>query len=125
MNSYLLPSITIVLSLISGSAKGADWTLITKDPSADVALSIDRESIERISETVMRVRMKYEYAEPRKFDGKYIKELLVCNEYDCGKDTYRILWSEGYFTDGTHQEDTSERRGHLLPDDAAYRYLCK
>jgi len=38
---------------------------------------------------------------------------------------YKILQSEGYFADGTRETDLSERQGYILPDDVAYKYLCK
>lgn len=104
---------------------GADWTPITQGLPTDIEVFIDPKRINRISNNVVRAWVKYRYSTPRSFDSKYIKELAVHNEYNCSERKYKILQSEAYFTDGTHEPDFSERQGYVLADDAAYRYLCK
>jgi len=113
------------LSPGSGVPEGADWTLITKDLPVEIDVFVDQKSINRISDNVVRAWIKYRYSTPRSFDSKYIKELVVRNEYYCSGKTYKILQSEAYFTDGTHETDSSERQGYVLSGDAAYKYLCK
>jgi len=113
------------LSPVSGVPEGADWTLITKDLPVEIEVFIDPKSINRISVNVVRAWIKYRYSTPRSFDSKYIKELVVLNEYYCNERKHKILQSEAYFTDGTHETDPSERQGYILPGDAAYKYLCK
>ena len=113
------------LSLISGVPEDSDWRLITKDLLVEIDVFIDPKSINRISDNVVGAWIKYRYSTPRSFDSKYIKELVVRNEYYCSERTYKILQSEAYFTDGTHETDSSERQGYILSGDAAYKYLCK
>ena len=103
----------------------SDWTAITEDSPAEVEVFLALNSIERISDKVVRAWVKYRYSTPRTFGSKSIKELVVYNEYSCGERKYKILRSEAYFTDGTHEPDLSERQGYVLPGDAAYKYLCK
>ena len=86
---------------------------------------MDPESIEHISDDVVRVRIRYIYSKPRSFDSGFIKELVVDSEYHCSERKYKILRSEGHFTDGTRETDSTEREGHILPGDAIYEYLCK
>jgi hypothetical protein len=125
MNRLLLSIMIFASSLIFGVAEGADWTLITKGQSDDIDVFVDQESVKRISDNVVRAWIKYKYSNPRHFDSKYIKELVVYNEYYCTERKYKILQSEGYFTNGTRETDSSERQGYILPDDAAHKYLCK
>ncbi len=106
-------------------ANGADWKFIARERSGDVDVFVDRESIERVPGDVVRARIRYRYSKPKRFDSKYIKELVVYNEYNCDQRKCKILWSEGHFTDGTQETDSSEREGHILPDDETYKYLCK
>lgn len=113
------------LSLVSGVPEGTDWTLIMKDLPAEIDVFVDEKSINRIPDNVVRAWIKYRYSTPRSFDSKYIKELVVHNEYYCSEGKYKILHSEAYFTDGTHETDFSERQGYILSGDAAYKYLCK
>jgi len=122
MDNVFVTLMIFSLSIISGISEGADWTLITK---GDADVFIDRESIEHISDKVDRVWVKYRYSMPKKFDYKYIKELAVYREYNCGEGKFKILRTIGYFTDGTSETDTSERQGYVLRDDVAYKYLCK
>jgi hypothetical protein len=112
-------------SLISGMTAGSEWTPITKDLPADIEVFVDLKSINRISNNAVRAWIKYRYSTPRSFGSKYVKELAVHNEYYCSERKYKILRSEAYFTDGTHEPDFSERQGYVLADDAAYKYLCK
>ncbi len=125
MNRVLSSAALLGLFLISAAAQGADWKSIAKERSDDPEVLVDTESIERVSEDVVKARVKYSYSKPRSFDSKYIRELVVCNEYHCKERKCRILWSEGHFTDGTQEADASEREGHILPGDAVYEYLCK
>jgi len=111
-------------SLISGMPADADWTTIKKDLPTDIDVFVDLKSINRISNNVVRAWIKYRYSMPRSFDSKYVKELAVHNEYNCSESKYKILRSEAYFTDGTHEPDFSERQGYVLADDAAYNFLC-
>jgi len=103
----------------------SDWTPIAKELPTAIEVLIALKSIDRISNDVVRAWVKYRYSTPRSFDSKYVKELAVHNEYHCTERKCTILQSEAYFTDGTHEPDFSERRGYVLADDAAYRYLCK
>lgn len=112
-------------SLISSMPTGADWTPITKGLPTDIEVFVDPKSINRISNNVVRAWVKYRYSTPRSFDSKYIKELAVHNEYNCSDRKYKILQSEAYFTDSTHEPDFSERQGYVLAEDAAYNFLCK
>ncbi len=125
MSNRILTIILLVSSLLAGFAVGADWTVVSESSSGDVDIFIDRHSIKHISDNVTRVWVKYRYSRPRNFDSKYIKELEVYNEYYCGGRKFKILKSEGYFTDGTQKTDPSEREGYILPDDVVYKYLCK
>ncbi len=113
-------------SLIYDVPEGFDWTQITsKDLPAETDVFVDQKSINRISDNVVRAWIKVSYSTPRQFDSKYIKELVALNEYYCSERKYKILHSEAYFTDGTHETDFSERQGYILSGDAAYDYLCK
>lgn len=91
----------------------------------NVDISVDQESIEHISDDVVRARIKYVYSRPRSFDSGFIKELVVHNEYHCRERKCRILRSEGHFTDGRQETDSTEREGHILSNDVIYQYLCK
>ena len=124
MNKALL-SFALGLSLVSVIAEGADWKSITGNGSEDVDISVDQESIEHISDDVVRARIKYVYSKPRSFDSGFIKELVVHNEYHCRERKCKILRSEGHFTDGTQKTDSNEREGYILPGDAVYEHLCK
>lgn len=125
MNTFLVSIIVLGVFLVSDLSEGAEWILISKGPSSGADVFVDQESIVRISDAVVRVRIKYRYSKPRRFDSHYIKELIAFNEYYCGEMKYKILGSEGHFTDGTHETDPSERQGYILPDDAVYGYLCR
>ncbi len=102
------------------------WTPIQEGQRGGVEIFVDEKSIEHISDTVVRLLIRYRYSSPKPFDSGHIEELVVYNEYDCSnKDTYRILRSEAHFTDGKSKTDSAERRGYLLPDDAVFRHVCK
>jgi hypothetical protein len=102
------------------------WTSVSGNQAGGVEISVDEKSIQHVSGTVFRLRIKYKYSSPKPFDSGYIEELVVYNEYDCNKkDTYRILRSEAHFMDGGSETDSSERVGYILPDDAVFRYVCQ
>jgi hypothetical protein len=118
--------IILNLVLVPGLMEAADWTPVMKGPAEDVVVSVDRESIERNTDNVVRAWIKYRYSKPKPFDSGDIKELRVNNEYDCkNAKKYKIHLSVAYLTDGTVQADSSERQGYILPDDATFNYLCK
>jgi hypothetical protein len=123
--------VLILLSACAGiqnapNANETQWTPILKGPAGGVAIFVDVKSIRHVSDTVVRLRIKYRYFGPKPFDSGYIEELVVYNEYDCNNgDTYRILRSEAHFMDGGSKTDSSERRGYILSDDAVFRYVCK
>jgi hypothetical protein len=112
-------------SPIPGLPADSDWTAITEDSPAEIEVFVALKSRERIPDKVVRVWIKYRYSTPRSFGSGHIRELVVHNEYSCGERKYKILRSEAYFTDGTHEPDLSERQGYVLPGDAAYKYLCE
>jgi hypothetical protein len=102
------------------------WTPVSKGQAGGVEIFVDGKSIQHVSDTLVKLRIKYRYPSPKPFDSGSIDELVVYNEYDCNnRDTYRILRSEAHFTDGGNETDSSERRGYILPDDAVFRYVCK
>jgi len=102
------------------------WTPLQADQAGEVKIFVDEKSIQHVSDTLVRLRIRYRYASPKRFDSGYIEELVVNNEYDCNnRETYKILWSEAHFTDGRSESDSSKRMGHILPDDAVFRYVCK
>jgi hypothetical protein len=130
---YMPAGITLIfLIFLSGCAathhvQGEEqWTPVSKGQAGGVGIFVDEQSMRHVSETVVRLRIKYRYSSPKPFDSGYIEELIVYNEYDCdNKDTYRILQSEAHFTDGGSETDSSERVGYILPDDVVFRYVCK
>lgn len=101
------------------------WTLIPiVQEGADIF--VDSKSIRHVSDSVVRLRLRYRYLSPKPFDSGYIEELRVYNEYDCNnKETYKILSSEAHFRNGETKIDSSERQGYILPHDVVFRYLCK
>jgi hypothetical protein len=102
------------------------WAPVPGGQAGETAIFVDAKSIRHVSDTVIRLRIRYKYSTPKPFDSGYIEELTVNNEYDCNnKVTYRILGSEAYFTDGKSKTDSSERRGYILPDDAVFHYVCR
>ena len=102
------------------------WVPVSEGQAGGVVIFVDEKSIQHVSDTAVRVRVRYRYSSPNPFDSGTIKELVVYNEYDCNnKDTYRILRSQAHFTDGRSETDSSERQGYVLPDDAVFRYVCK
>ena len=110
---------------MSGVPSDSDWILITKEPSIAIEVFVSPKTISRVSDDVVRGWVKYRYSTPKSFESKYIKELAVYNEYNCRERTSRILRSEAYFTDGTSEPDLSARKGHVLSNDEAFKYLCK
>jgi hypothetical protein len=102
------------------------WTPVSKGRAGGAAIFVDEKSIRHVSDSLVRLRIKYRYSTPEPFDSGSIEELVVYNEYDCNnKDTYRILRSEAHFMDGRSETDLSERQGYILPDDAVFRHVCK
>jgi hypothetical protein len=102
------------------------WAPVSRNQAGGVAIFVDENSMRHVSDTVVRLRIKYRYSSPKPFDSGSIEELVVYNEYDCNnKDTYRILRSEAHFMDGGSETDSSERVGYILPDDAVFRYVCE
>jgi len=101
------------------------WTLIPNvQEGADIF--VDSKSIQHVSNSVVRLRLRYRYSCPKLFDSGYIEELQVYNEYDCDNaETYKILSSEAHFKHGGTNIDSSERQGYILPYDIVFRYLCK
>ena len=113
------------MTTLPGIPADAEWTAISEDSPAEIEVFIALRSIERIPDKVVRAWIRYRYATPRSFGSKSVKELAAYNEYSCGERKYKILRSEAFFTEGTHEPDLSERQGYVLPGDAAYKYLCK
>jgi hypothetical protein len=129
-----LSMMLIVLIFLSGcaathhiqNASEEQWTPVSKGQAGGVEIFVDGKSIQHVSDTVVRLRIRYRYSSPKPFDSGYIDELVVYNEYDCNnKETYKILRSEAHFMDGGSETDSSERVGYILPDDAVFRYVCK
>lgn len=125
-----LLSVIIFLSACAATqhfrnASEVQWTPVTKGQADAVKIFIDEKSIRHMSDTVVRLRLRYRYSSPNPFDSGYVDELVVYNEYDCNnKETYNILWSEAHFIDGVTKADSSKRQGYILPDDAVFRFLC-
>jgi hypothetical protein len=102
------------------------WTPVSRGEVSGVAIFVDQQSIRHVSDTVVRLRVKYSYSGPKPFDSGYIEQLVVYNEYDCkNENTYRILRSEAHFMDGRSETDSTERQGYILTDDDVFRYVCK
>jgi hypothetical protein len=102
------------------------WTPLQKGRGNGVEIFVDEGSIQHVSATMARLRIRYRYSSPKPFDSGYIEELVVYNEYDCrNKETYKILWSEAHFVDGGSKMDSSGRLGYILPEDVVFRYVCK
>jgi hypothetical protein len=123
---------SIVLIFLSGCAathhvrREEQWTPVSKGEMGGVAIFVEEQSIRHVSNTVVRLRVKYRYSSPKPFDSGYVEELVVYNEYDCNnKNTYRILRSEAHFIDGGRETDSTKRQGYILPDDDVFRSVCK
>lgn len=102
------------------------WTPVPGGQTSGVKIFVDEQSRQNLSKNVVRLQVRYLYSNPKSFDSGYIKELVVYSQYDCSnKETYKILWSEAHFMDGRNKRDSSERLGHILPDDALFRYICE
>ena len=111
-------------SIISDVPADSDWVAITTELPTEIEVSVSPKSINRSSDNVVRAWIEYKYSRPRSFGSKFVKTLMVHNEYYCSERKYKILQSEAHFTDGTHERDFSERQGYALADDPAFRYLC-
>lgn len=123
------------LVILSTSAQGADWILITKSKDGNQSVFIDKESIRRTprhaEKDIIRVGVKIIYKEPEPYNSKNISYSLRHYELYCNEKSLRIIQLFHYYTDGTNEPEFDPRSrqwSKFEPDtieDAIYKYLCE
>jgi len=122
------------LLVVSTSAEGTDWMLITKSKDGNQSIFIDKESIRRTSrfadKDIIRVWGKIVYKEPEPYNSKYISYSLKHYEWYCDEKSLRIIQLLHYYTDGTNEPefDPKLRQWNKVEsdtiEDVIYKYLC-
>ena len=123
------------LLVVSTSAEGTDWMLITKSKDGNQSVFIDKESIRRTSrladKDIIRVWGKIVYKEPEPYNSKYISYSLKHYEWYCDVKSLRIIQLFYYYTDGTNEPefDPKLRQWNKVESDTIegvlYKYLCE
>lgn len=131
-------SVLTGLFLTASAVEGADWKLITQDEDHKYLLLVDQESMEPVSDSIVRAGVKYEYTKTfsgtREYDcmkcspKKNVLHTIFLEEFDCTKRKVRILELTEYYTDAvpyTEHRDTAWRPA--APDSADEKlisYIC-
>jgi hypothetical protein len=131
--------ISIGLFLLAVTVEGANWKLITQKQEKDFYLLVDQESIERISDSIVKAWVKYEHRKSldkkRGYDCKKCspeKTLLytiISKEFDCHEIKSRDLELTEYYMDAAPY---SEKTGNVWKnaaqdsiDGILLHYICK
>jgi Surface-adhesin protein E len=127
MRTYILWIAVVGLFLPSCRAKETQWILIKDDPSLN--LSVEKNSIERVSRDLVRAWVTFEFKAPKATRYKTIRKALSHDEIDCAKRTLRIMKATFYFTDGTSRSLPEKLAVAGItpgsPGEFEYNYLCK
>ena len=128
--SFIIILLSIGFFLLSASAEGANWKLITTDEEDNTSIHIDTESIRHISKTVVRAWVKILFEKPKPFDSKEKVESLGYEEHDCSETKKSILQVTNRYSDGTSATATNPAKEwrYIIPEtieSAIHNYLCK
>lgn len=129
--SFIIILLSIGFFLLSASAEGANWELITTDKDGNLSVYVDTESIRHISKTVVRAWIKIILKNPEPFGSKKIVETLDYEEHDCVEMKASLLEIYHKYSDGTTASVTAKEKEflrYIRPDtieSVIFNYLCK
>jgi len=130
--SFIIFLLSIGLLLLSVSAEGANWELITRSKDSNVSVFIDTDSIRHISKRVVRAWTKFIFIKPKPSDSKELVEALAYEEHDCAEIKKHDLQITFKHSDGTSDSMTNPNPAkdwsYITPDtlqSAVHDYLCK
>lgn len=126
--SFIIIFLSIGLFLLSASAEGANWELITMSEKA--TFYIDTESIRHISKNVVTAWVKTVFKKPEIFNSKGFVEVMNYEEHNCAELKKNVLQNTNRYLDGTSDTATYPEKEwtYIRPDtveSAVHNYLCK
>ncbi len=127
----IIALITVGVLCLSTLSEGADWVLIGKTKDGNLSISIDKESINQVSEDIVKSCQKFTYTKPLLLNGsqKPITVMIACREWHCDDAKYNNLRVTFYYVDGTNEIETYKYAlWHFVkqgtPEGDLYEYVC-
>lgn len=123
--------LTVVFSVVSTIAEGAEWKLISKSEDENISVFVDNESIKHISKNSVTVWVKMLFKEPVQIktkQSKYAIYSLGHEEHDCSVRKIKLLQLTFYYTDSTNDNAYPLEVHEVIPGTiqaTTHDYLCK
>jgi hypothetical protein len=115
MATHILVIMVIMLPFLAASSTAEDWTQLRRGADKNMSLHIDRDSVEVVSENLLRAWVKYQYQQHFKGKREYncmkctpeklLSHVLAHKEFDCGKRKSRFLWIVEYYSDKSFESE--------------------
>ncbi len=123
--------ITVGLLCVATLVEGADWVLIGKSKDGNLSISVDKESIDQVSEDIVRSCQRFSYVKPILLNNsqKPVTKIVAYREWDCDGEKYNNLQVTFYYVDGTKETETYKYAlwHHIkqsTPESNLFEYVC-